>query len=233
MALLVCLAVSFVCGRGSNATSAGKAYSTTKEATVQNALEEETVARRIFASVLTVATLVISIIGFLLMIFIGNPVAVGGKRFFMESRSLKHSAGFGKLLYIFSNHYSNVVKTMFLRDLYTFLWTLLLFIPGVIKYYEYHMVPYILSENPDMDSKEVFQLSKQMMQGQKWDTFVLHISFFGWYLLGVCCCCGGLIFVDPYVEATLAELYAVSRDKVGTVGLRGFVETEVVDRIPR
>ena len=50
---------------------------------------------------------------------------------------------------------------MFLRTLYTFLWSLLFVIPGIIKAYEYRLIPYILSENPDMNSDEVFALSKQ------------------------------------------------------------------------
>ena len=61
----------------------------------------------------------------------------------------------------------NIVEIMFLKSLYTFLWTLLLIVPGIIKSYEYRMVPYILSENPAIDSKRAFELSKRMMDGQK------------------------------------------------------------------
>ena len=56
---------------------------------------------------------------------------------------------------------------IFLKQLFTFLWCLLLIVPGIVKAYEYMMVPYILAENPDMSREEVFALSKQMMKGNK------------------------------------------------------------------
>ena len=86
-------------------------------------------------------------------------------------------------------------------------------IPGIIKHYEYYMVPYLVAEYPDMDSREVFRLSKEMMDGNKLDTWVLELSFIGWYLLGLLICCVGMIFVEPYVEATMAELYLKLREE--------------------
>ncbi len=53
-----------------------------------------------------------------------------------------------------------------------------------------------------MDSKEIFRLSKQMMDGNKFATWVLELSFIGWYLLGLLCRCIGGFFVNPYYEAT-------------------------------
>ena len=70
------------------------------------------------------------------------------------------------------------------------------------------MVPYLLAEYPDMDRKEVFARSRDMMYGQKWNTFVLDLSFLGWSLLSLCTC--GLLaifYVNPYVQATNAELF--------------------------
>ena len=77
--------------------------------------------------------------------------------------------------------------------------------------YCYLMVPYILAENPDMKAGEVLRLSKEMMDGQKWNAFVLGLSFLGWQLLGTMLCGIGTFFVQPYVDATFAELYAVLR----------------------
>ena len=77
--------------------------------------------------------------------------------------------------------------------------------------YCYLMVPYILAENPDMKAREALRLSKEMMDGQKWNAFVLGLSFIGWQLLGTLLCGIGTFFVQPYVDATFAELYAVLR----------------------
>lgn len=77
--------------------------------------------------------------------------------------------------------------------------------------YCYLMVPYILAENPDMKAREALRLSREMMDGQKWNAFVLGLSFIGWQLLGTLLCGIGTFFVQPYVDATFAELYAVLR----------------------
>lgn len=188
-----------------------------------------------FLTVLVMVLLVVFVITFVITVifitFVGNPVAVGGKRFFMESRAFMKSAGVGRVFWAFGEgRYLNVVKTMFLRALFVNLWSLLLIIPGIIKAYQYYMVPYILSENPDMNYKEVLQLSKEMMAGHKWNTFVLELSFLGWQLLGVMLCGIGVLFVHPYVEATFAELYAVLRQKAVGSSLRGFGEPEVYDK---
>ena len=107
---------------------------------------------------------------------------------------------------------------MFLKELKIVLWSLLFVIPGIIKAYEYLMVPYILAENPNIDSKRAFQMSRDMMKGEKWDTFVLELSFLGWTLLGVLACGIGSLFVAPYMQATFTELYEVLKYKVISCG---------------
>ena len=85
--------------------------------------------------------------------------------------------------------------------------------PGIIKAYEYRMIPYILAENPDIDTKEAFARSKEMMTGNKWDAFVLDLSFLGWILLSVCTCGILAIFwVNPYMYMTDAELYVALKE---------------------
>ena len=61
------------------------------------------------------------------------------------------------ILFVFRNNYVNVCVNIFLKQLFTFLWCLLLIVPGIVKAYEYMMVPYILAENPDMSREEVFE----------------------------------------------------------------------------
>lgn len=164
-----------------------------------------------------------AILGFLIRTFVGNPVEVGGMRYFMESRERKSSVGV--LGYSFKNGYANITLTMFLRGLYISLWSLLLVIPGIIKSYEYRMIPYILAENPQISHKDAFRLSREMMNGEKWNAFVLDLSFLLWFLLGVCTCGIALVFyVTPYVQHTNAELYAVLREKVLSNGISNTYE---------
>lgn len=177
--------------------------------------------RKGFTAALAISTvlgLFLMVIGALLKVFLGNVFLVGGNRFFIENRTKK--AGVKTVLAPFrSGHYGNVVLTMFLMNLYIALWTMLFIIPGIIKTYEYFMVPYILAENPEMDRRDVFAISKRMMDGEKWNTFVLNLSFLGWALLDLFTCgILGLFFVTPYIHATCAELYAYNKVKAYNEG---------------
>lgn len=156
---------------------------------------------------LVILIIIAVIVGAAMGIFLFNPIQVGGCHFFLEN-AMVNTAGPGLLLNAFKLNYKSTVLTMFLRGLYTFLWTLLFIIPGIIKSYEYYMVPYILADHPEMSHQEVFALSKKMMDGEKWNTFVLELSFIGWQLLnGLTIGILGLFYVNPYVHATHAELY--------------------------
>ena len=76
------------------------------------------------------------------------------------------------------------------------------------------MIPYILAENPRISRKRAFEISKNMMDGEKWNAFVLDLSFIGWILLSaITCGIVGIFYVNPYREATFAELYAFNKAK--------------------
>lgn len=176
-----------------------------------------------FAYYFSIVFLFFFVFSFFFNIFIGYPVLVGMNRFFMENRI--SGSKIERLFYVFkSGNYLNVVKTMFLMNLKIFLWSLLFIIPGIIKSYEYYMVPYILSENPGISSKRAFEISKEMTNGEKFDIFWLGLSFFGWILLGTLACGIGVLFVEPYLQTTFAELYQVMREKAHNNGFSDFNE---------
>ena len=148
----------------------------------------------------------------LLSTFLINPLVVGIRRFLMVNREAKpelSELGFG-----FKNGaYKNVVKVMFMSGLYIFLWSLLFIIPGIVKAYQYRMVPYMLAENPNIDYRRALDLSRQTMNGQKGETFILDLSFIGWEILSALTCgILGIFYVNPYVQTTDAEWYAVMRE---------------------
>lgn len=98
-------------------------------------------------------------------------------------------------------------KTYFLVGLYTFLWSLLFIIPGIIKGYAYSQALLIVAENKGISAREAIKRSQAMMEGHKMDLFVLSLSFIGWALL-----CGvtfgiAYIWVGPYMQATLVNFY--------------------------
>lgn len=147
-----------------------------------------------------------ALIGIAISIFLENPLLIGCYKFFINCK--KDGENLNDIVMTFKNGYMNVVLTEFLRGLFTFLWSLLFVIPGIIKGYEYMMIPYLLADNPQMDREEAFAKSKEMMDGNKWKAFVLDLSFFGWGLLSACTC--GILYifyVGPYIHLTKAELY--------------------------
>ncbi|MBP1581835.1 MAG: DUF975 family protein [Oscillospiraceae bacterium] len=155
--------------------------------------------------VVLVVVLIAMVLAVLYSTFIGNPLVVGHHRFYMESRF--QPTNLDQLFHGFTGgNYINVVKTMFLRDLYIFLWSLLFVIPGIVKSYEYRMVPYILAENPNISSERALELSREMMNGRKWDLFVFDLSFFGWNMLASIIVIGH-IFLNPYIHAAETEVY--------------------------
>lgn len=173
------------------------------------------------AFIIAVAFAIGLVVAFGWSAFVAGPVVVGKNRYFMEHRAF--DSKFERIFWAFrSGRYMNVVKIMFWRDVKVFLWSLLFMIPGIIKSYEYCMVPYILAENPQLSSERAFELSRLMTKGEKWKIFVLDLSFIGWYLLGAICCCVGGVFVNPYYEATHAELYQVMREKAHGLGFADY-----------
>lgn len=148
----------------------------------------------------------IAIASLLLRIFLFNPLEVGGYRFFKKNVETQN-ATVGIIGEGFSN-YGHIFITLFLRDLFLVLWTLLLFIPGIIKGYSYRMIPYILKDNPELSATEVITKSRQMMDGHKWHAFVLDLSFIGWAILSIITCgLVGIFWYDPYKQNTDAALY--------------------------
>ncbi len=168
--------------------------------------KDSTAAIIIFFVVFSIVFIVIFVIVACMDIFLFNPLQLGCNRFFFKN--LDEDAGISNVVYAFDHNYKNVVKNLFYRDMYLFFWYLLLFIPGIIKSYEYRMIPYLLAENPNMTKEEVFAESKRLMTGNKWKAFVLDLSFIGWGILSVFTC--GILsvfFVNPYKFSTNAALY--------------------------
>lgn len=168
--------------------------------------------------VVLVIILIAFLAGVALKTLLLNPLRLGATKYYLEAaRGEKKAGDIGLIGYAFGDgRYKNIVKTLFLRDLYVSLWSLLFLIPGIIKAYEYAMIPYILAERPELETEEVFDLSRRMMAGEKFNAFILGLSFIGWIFVSIFTL--GLLevfYVGPYIYMTDAELYEVLRVKIG------------------
>ena len=167
-----------------------------------------------------VTTSTSSFLPMILSVLVFSVLSVGGYRYFQKTRKNVHT-DIGEVAGNFKDgNYKNVVIITFLKGLKVFLWTLLLFVPGIIKNYEYYLVENILAVRPDIDKNEAFRLSKLLMNGYKMEAFVLNLSFIGWYLLslftlGILT----IVYVNPYMVATNVEFYAYVRAQALQKGL--------------
>lgn len=104
--------------------------------------------------------------------------------------------------YFISTFLVNLVVTIF-----TFLWMLLLIVPGIIAIFRYSMVYFIMNDNPGIGVMDAISLSKDMMKGHKGRLFMLCLSFIGWFILGLIPFGIGLLWVVPYYNSAKANFY--------------------------
>lgn len=154
----------------------------------------------------------IGMVSIALVLLVVNPFAVGASRFFLENAN-SGPVGFSRVAWGFTANYGNVVLTQFLRSLFIFLWSLLFIIPGIVRSYGYFAVPFLLAENPQLDHSRALKLSLEMTRGFKGSIFVTHLSFLGWLLLSaITLNIVGIFYVNPYRNATDAEMYRFLRE---------------------
>lgn len=105
------------------------------------------------------------------------------------------------------NDFGRIVGTKLLQAIYTFLWMLLLVIPGIIKNYSYAMTDFILKDQPELANNAAIEKSMAMMDGNKMKLFLLDLSFIGWAILCLFTFGIGFLFLQPYVQSAHAAFY--------------------------
>ena len=163
------------------------------------------------ALVVSGISLVICLIGLAISVFVGNAAEVGLANYYIKNTDSNPT--FADAFLGFKVKYGRNIGTLLLMGIKIALWSLLFVIPGIIKTYEYAMIPYILADDAEISSKEAFKKSKAMMNGNKWRLFKLNFSFIGWTLLAIVTCGVGTFFLVPYVAAANAEFYVELKNK--------------------
>jgi uncharacterized membrane protein len=112
------------------------------------------------------------------------------------------------------NQFGRAFGCLFMMGLFTFLWSLLLVIPGIVKAFSYMLAPYLVIENPQMPVMAAIDESRRLMDGNKWRAFCLGLSFIGWWLLAILTLGLLLFWLIPYQSITMGAFYrAVLREK--------------------
>lgn len=113
--------------------------------------------------------------------------------------------------------YVRIFCTLLLQTIYTFLWALLLIVPGIIKGYSYAMTSYILKDEPELQNNAAIEKSMKMMNGRKMDLFLLDLSFIGWAILACFTLGIGFLFLAPYMQSARAAFYEDLKDEVSVI----------------
>jgi hypothetical protein len=134
-----------------------------------------------------------------------NPLIVGRQRYFLEHRSRRVNPSL--VFRSFGEGYWNIVRTLFMRDLIVFVFSLLLLVPGIIKSYQYYLVPSILAENPKMNWRRALRLSWEMTQGEKMEIWVIELSFIGWSFIATAVTIGVFLIYSSLIRDVFQNLY--------------------------
>ena len=154
-------------------------------------------------------------------IFLRNMYRAVLRRAFMETRTYETFPLSHLLHFKLVRRWNRTALTLLLQSIYQVLWTLTV-VGGVIKYYSYYMVPYIVAENPDIPPKEAITLSRRMMNGHKWECFLMDMSFIGWHILGfVTFGAVEALWTVPYEVAAFTEYYVLLRQQAKAAALEG------------
>lgn len=136
---------------------------------------------------------------------LGGVVQLGYCRYLLDQHD-RRELSFQTLFSQFDRFGAGFTQA-FLRGLYTFLWSLLFVIPGIIKHYSYAMTPFLMADYPEMTASQAINASKAMMDGYKGHLFMLELTFLGWELLNVLTLGIGSLWLNPYMNAAYAAFY--------------------------
>ena len=174
-----------------------------------------------------------SFAGSILLIILSGPLSIGMNTFFVKNTlgrfdEISATTPFVAAFQNFGRKLGGYLWMM----LFVFLWSLLFWIPGIIKSFSYAMSPYILSDCPNVKARDALKLSMRIMKGHKWELFVMYLSFIGWGILsaltfGIL----DIFYVGPYMNSSFATYYLEVREQALRTGVVTMGQLEGVEPV--
>ena len=167
--------------------------------------------------VIVISIILSFLLYFLFWVLVVNTYRVILRRMFLEGRIYEKISLKNCLFLLRIQKWHKASLTMLKTSIYEILWTFTI-VGGVIKRYSYFLVPYIVAENPNIKSKDAINLSRTMMNGHKFECFILELSFIGWRILSILTIgLSNIFFTNAYFIATFCEYYTdlrkISKEK--------------------
>jgi uncharacterized membrane protein len=141
------------------------------------------------------------------MLLLLGPISVGVNSFYLKRIRTNEPFAVGNALDGVRSGIGENILLGIVISVFTFLWSLLLVVPGIVKSYSYSMATYIRVDHPEYGWKECIEESKKMTYGHKMELFILDLSFLGWYIVGALCLGIGTLWVQAYHKTAVALAY--------------------------
>ncbi len=164
-------------------------------------------AMLIVTAISGIASVIVVPIGTIAVLVITGPLSLGITKMFLKQARDNEPMDFGELFKPFSDDFKESFLLGLMITVFTFLWSLLFIVPGIVKACGYSMAFYIRADHPEYTWKECLDQSQIMMNGHKSEYFVLILSFFGWLLVGSFCFGIGTLWVEAYMQASFTHFY--------------------------
>jgi uncharacterized membrane protein len=148
---------------------------------------------------------------FIASLLISGPMTYGLASYFLQL--FRRQQPKFSVLFTGFQFFGATILLNLLLFIFILLWSLLLFIPGIIAALRYSMSWYILYDNPGIKPIDAIRKSKEIMYGYKWKLVKLYLSFIGWFILSVITLGIGFLWYTPYVIASMSAFYEQVKDK--------------------
>lgn len=139
------------------------------------------------------------------ILLLAGPLAVGLAGFFLNI-ARGREAELGNIFDGFQS-FGNALGTYLLMLVAIMVGFMLLVIPGIILSFGLSQSMFILADNPDMGPVDVLKKSWKIMDGHKFDYFILSLRFIGWAILCLFTFGIGYFWLFPYMQTTFANFY--------------------------
>lgn len=156
--------------------------------------------------VVLVLSALVPLLGLVVVLLAFSVLIIGYQFIFLDVYRGKGTVD-AKTVFEPIHNYGRYLGGFLLMCIYVFLWSLLLYIPGIIKMFSYSMTFYIMRDNPEMSGEQAIRRSMEMMKGHKMELFLLSLSFIGWILLCIITLGIGYLWIYPYMFTAHAAFY--------------------------
>ncbi len=172
----------------------------------------------LMALVISLVASLISYVAASIIPGIGGLIVVGPLTFGVTSAYLAYARNQKTdIEALFSGFKTDFVQNLLIgimTAVFTFLWSLLFVIPGIVKSYAYSMAYFVKIDNPDWNWEQCITESRKIMDGNKWKLFCLDLSFIGWGFVCMFTFGIGALWLTPYMEAARASFYESIKETV-------------------